>query len=143
MRRATILVLSVCLPVLFAVLGGCSSTSMVERHSGYGIPAQFEVLHTEDGLASYYSNAFHGRTTASGERYDKTEFTTAHRTYPFGTYLRVTSRVNGNSVIVRVNDRGPAKASRLLDLSKAAAVQLGMIRAGVVRVTVDVLKWGG
>ncbi|HEY8210453.1 MAG TPA: septal ring lytic transglycosylase RlpA family protein [Myxococcaceae bacterium] len=86
------------------------------------------------GEASYYSNALHGRPTASGERYDRGELTAAHRSLPFGTCLVVVNAGNGQSVRVRVNDRGPYARGRLIDLSEAAARELGMLRLGVARV---------
>jgi rare lipoprotein A len=94
------------------------------------------------GQATYYGDAFAGRKTANGERYRPEAFTAAHRTLPFGTRVRV-KRLDGKgeSVCVRINDRGPfGKASRIIDLSKAAAKDLSMLRAGVVRVEVEVLK---
>lgn len=92
-----------------------------------------------DGLASYYAQRYHGRRTASGERFDVRKMTAAHRTLPFGTQVRVTSEANGRSVVVRVNDRGPFVAGRVIDLSPAAARQLDMIRAGIVPVRMEVL----
>ncbi|HTM44447.1 MAG TPA: septal ring lytic transglycosylase RlpA family protein [Polyangiaceae bacterium] len=94
------------------------------------------------GEASYYSDALSGHKTASGQPYDPHSFTAAHRTLPFGTLLRV-HRVDGTgeSVCVRVNDRGPfAGRSRILDLSRAAAEALHMMRAGVASVEVEILK---
>jgi rare lipoprotein A len=91
------------------------------------------------GFASWYGQRHHGRSTASGERYDMHRLTAAHRTLPFGTRLRVTSVENGRSVVVRVNDRGPHVAGRLLDLSYAAAKTLGMVGDGVTRVELLVL----
>jgi rare lipoprotein A len=91
------------------------------------------------GLASWYGQRHHGLSTASGERYDMHRLTAAHRTLPFGTRLRVTSVENGRSVVVRVNDRGPHVAGRLLDLSYAAAKALDMVGDGVTRVEVLVL----
>jgi hypothetical protein len=89
--------------------------------------------------ASYYHNRFHGRETSNGETYDKDDFTAAHRTLPFNTLLLVTNKRNGKSVIVRVNDRGPFKRSRVIDLSYAAARKVGMVRYGVVPVKIDIL----
>jgi len=91
------------------------------------------------GLASWYGQRHHGRPTASGEPYDMHRLTAAHRTMPFGTRLRVTSVENGRSVVVRVNDRGPHVAGRILDLSFAAAKSLGMVGNGVARVEIVVL----
>lgn len=92
------------------------------------------------GRVSYYSDSLAGNRTASGEIYDPQQLTAASRTLRFGTRLRVTRLDNGHSVEVRVNDRGPfGRRRRILDLSRAAAEQLDMIRAGVVRARVEVL----
>jgi rare lipoprotein A len=92
----------------------------------------------EQGKASYYADSLAGRKTASGERYDPRALTAAHRTLPFGTVV-VVSRTDGRSVRVRINDRGPfAGDDRIIDLSRSAAETLGMMRAGVVDVTVTV-----
>lgn len=90
----------------------------------------------ETGLASYYGSEFHGRRTASGEVYDENKLTAAHRTLPFGTRVRVTNLANGKSVVVRINDRGPFREGRIIDVSRRAARELDSIRAGVVRVRV-------
>jgi len=92
------------------------------------------------GKATYYSDALHGNTTASGEKYDKKKLTAAHRTLPFGTVVEVTNLLNGKSVIVTINDRGPfGKEERIIDLSRAAAEKIDMIQAGVVPVEVEIL----
>lgn len=96
----------------------------------------------EEGIASYYAPRFHGQRTASGERYDQDAHTAAHRTHPFGTIVRVTNQENGRTVDVRINDRGPFVRGRIIDLSKAAARDLHMVRDGVVRVRVEVIRWG-
>jgi rare lipoprotein A len=93
----------------------------------------------EVGVASYYSGRWHGRRTASGERFDMHEMTAAHRTLPFGTRVRVTNLANGHQAVVRINDRGPWKKKRVIDVSYAAARKLGMIGSGTARVRVDVL----
>lgn len=98
-----------------------------------------EVLR-ETGLASYYSDEFHGNPTASGELYNKDGLTAAHRTFPFGTLVRVTNLKNKRSVIVRINDRGLLKKERMIDLSARAAREIGLIEEGVVKVTVEILK---
>ena len=102
--------------------------------------ASVQVLQAQlpqKGYASYYGDKFHGRKTASGERYHKDSFTAAHRTLPFGTMVKVTNIKRGLSVVVRVNDRGPYIRSRKIDLSRAAAKQIGMIGVGVVYVTIE------
>lgn len=94
------------------------------------------------GLASWYGPRFHGRRTASGERFDMHALTAAHRSLPFGTVVRVESLVNGRSVDVRINDRGPHIKRRIIDLSRAAAHALGLIDAGTgtKRVVLKVVK---
>ena len=106
------------------------------------VPASLRAQQVQEGMASYYNDKFHGRKTASGEPYDKTRFTTAHRTLPFGTILRVTNLSNGRTVNVKVNDRGPHKPERIVDLSRAAAEQIDLVRAGVARVRVEVVRNG-
>ena len=92
------------------------------------------------GNASWYGNSLNGRKTASGECYDMRGFTGAHRQLPFGTLVRVRNLRNGKEVIVRVNDRGPFVKSRIIDLSRAAAVSLGILNMGTVRVSVEVIS---
>jgi len=91
------------------------------------------------GVASYYAGSWHGRRTASGERFDMHELTAAHRTLPFGTRVRVTNLNNGREVIVRINDRGPWKKKRVIDVSYAAARKLGMIGPGTAKVRLDIV----
>jgi rare lipoprotein A len=91
------------------------------------------------GVASYYADAYHGRPTASGEKFDMHKMTAAHRTLPFGTLVRVTRADTGQSVTVRVNDRGPFVQGRVIDLSYAAARKLGMLKSGLAEVRLDVL----
>ena len=91
------------------------------------------------GEASYYGAAFAGNRTASGERFDPDALTCAHRSLPLGTLLRVTNIANGRSVTVRVNDRGPFVRSRLLDMSLAAARDIGMVRSGKAMVKLEIV----
>ncbi|HWV58556.1 MAG TPA: septal ring lytic transglycosylase RlpA family protein [Longimicrobiales bacterium] len=91
----------------------------------------------EIGSASYYANSLAGRKTASGEPYRPEAMTAAHRTLPLGTRVRVTNLSNGRSVVVRVNDRGPFVSGRIIDLSRAAAEELGFIRKGHTRVRIE------
>ncbi len=95
--------------------------------------------YVEVGYASWYGAKFHGRFTASGERYNMYAFTAAHRLLPLGTYVQVTNLENGRQVIVRINDRGPFVKDRILDLSYAAAKALGMAKKGVALVRVVAL----
>ena len=86
----------------------------------------------QNGQASWYGPGFHGRRTASGETFDTHDMTAAHRTLPFGTRIRVVNQRNGQSVIVRINDRGPYARGRVIDLSKASAEALGISGVGTV-----------
>lgn len=92
--------------------------------------------------ASYYGNGFEGRPTASGERFDPERLTAAHRTLAFGTMVRVTDAVTGKSVDVRINDRGPFHGNREIDLSTAAAREIGMLASGTAKVTLQVVGRG-
>jgi len=103
-------------------------------------PPPGEQLSGEVGVASYYAHKFNGRTTASGEIYEETAATAAHRTLPFGTRVRVTNLGNGKSVVLRINDRGPWKDGRVIDVSYRAARELGMLRSGLARVRVEVVE---
>ncbi len=102
--------------------------------AGDGLDQDGGLSFSAEGKASYYSSRFHGRATASGERYDETAMTAAHPHLPFNSILCVTNVHNGRSTVVRVNDRGPFVGGRVIDVSLAAARELGMLRSGVVRV---------
>lgn len=91
----------------------------------------------QSGEASWYGPGFHGRLTASGERFNTNDLTAAHRTLPFGTRVRVVNKKNGRSVVVRINDRGPFAHGRVIDLSKAAGQAIGM--SGVAPVVLGAL----
>jgi rare lipoprotein A len=101
-----------------------------------------KVLLTLEGVVSYYAHDFHGKQTSSGETFDMHALTAAHRTFPFGTKVRVTSLENNKTVIVRVNDRGPFKEGRIMDLSMGAAKEIDLILNGTARVRLEVLEWG-
>jgi rare lipoprotein A len=90
-----------------------------------------------EGKASFYANRFHGRRTASGAHFDKKDFTAAHRSLPFGTMVRVTNLANGRMVFVKVNDRGPHLKSRIIDLSRAAAKEIGIVDNGIGKVRIE------
>jgi len=92
------------------------------------------------GKASWYGGKFHGRKTASGERFNKHGYTGAHKKLPFGTIIRVTNLRNGKEVYITVNDRGPFVKGRILDISHAAAKAIGFINGGVIRVKVEVIS---
>lgn len=93
----------------------------------------------EEGLASYYHQRLHGKQTASGKLYNKYEFVGAHRTLPFGTFVRITNLDNMKSVIVEITDRGPRRRDRIIDVSYNAALALDFIRKGITRVRIEVV----
>lgn len=93
----------------------------------------------QEGVVSYYADSLHGRTTASGAKYDKNAMTAAHRTLAFGSEVRVTNLDNGRSVVVTINDRGPMVKGRIIDVSRAAARKLGIEEVGVARARLDAL----
>ncbi|WP_171035446.1 septal ring lytic transglycosylase RlpA family protein [Pseudoalteromonas ruthenica] len=99
---------SVIAVVLLVVLSGCANHLPAEKGA------------VQQGLASYYHDNYHGRTTASGERFDQTVLSAAHRNLPFGSKVKVTNINNGRSVVVRINDRGPFVSGRIIDLSRRA-----------------------
>src|SRR5215470_11046104 len=98
------------------------------------------VGETQSGLAAYYSRRLNGRRTASGERFNNGALTTAHQTLPFGTKVKVTNAKNNRSVVLRVNDRGPTQPGRIVDVSRAAAERLGIVRAGLTEVKLEVVE---
>ena len=106
---------------------------------GFSAAAEPSAPPTEAGIASYYADAYHGRPTASGERFDMHQLTAAHPRLKFGTLVRVTNTTNHRSVLVRINDRGPFVAGRVIDVSLAAAEELQMIRSGLAAVTLEVV----
>jgi rare lipoprotein A len=99
--------------------------------------------YVEQGAASWYGRPFHGRKTASGERYNMNHMTCAHKTLPLGAMIRVTHRANNKSLTLRVNDRGPFVGQRILDVSRAAAEALGFKSAGIGRVRIEWLAQEG
>ena len=94
---------------------------------------------SQRGIASFYAEAFHGRTTANGETFDMNAMTCAHLTLPFGTVLKVTNLDNDRTTTVRINDRGPYIEGRIIDLSKGAARSLNMIESGTANVLIEVI----
>ncbi|MGL6175792.1 MAG: septal ring lytic transglycosylase RlpA family protein, partial [Vibrionaceae bacterium] len=99
------------------------------------VPANFK----QSGLASWYGPRYHGRTTASGEKFDMHALTAAHRTLPFGAKVKITNVKNNQHVIVKINDRGPYSGKRIIDVSHAAAKQLGMLRSGLANVSITIV----
>lgn len=92
---------------------------------------------SQTGIASWYGRQFHGRKTANGDTFDMNAMTAAHRSLPLNCYIRVTNKDNGRSVVVKVNDRGPFHGNRVLDLSYAAAKQIGVTNSGTARVSIE------
>jgi len=139
---------------LLAVVTACGSRQhapAVAQRGTYKVGAPYtidgvtyvpteEFRHNETGVASWYGPGFHGKYTANGEVYDQTDHTAAHRTLQMPSVLRVTNLENGQSTVVRVNDRGPFARSRVLDVSRAAAQELGMIGNGTARVRIEQLE---
>ncbi|MCD8523387.1 MAG: septal ring lytic transglycosylase RlpA family protein [Saccharospirillaceae bacterium] len=123
-----------------------------EPRSSMGNPRSYKVLgkeyqvmdsadhYKERGIASWYGMKFHGHRTSNGEIYDVYQFTAAHKTLPLPSYVRVTRVDNGQAIIVRVNDRGPFHEGRIIDLSYAAAVKLGIHKMGTAQVDVEIVK---
>ncbi|MER2998998.1 septal ring lytic transglycosylase RlpA family protein [Pontibacter populi] len=102
-----------------------------------------DITQTETGPASWYGSKYHGRKTSSGERYNKNDMTAAHKTLPFGTKVKVTNLANNESVILRINDRGPFVGNRIIDVSEVAARKLDIHSRGVAKVKVEVIEVDG
>jgi rare lipoprotein A len=111
----------------------------LDRAGSPPIAASTKTAAAETGIASYYADKYHGRTTANGEIFNMDKLTAAHRTLPFGTMVKVTHLGSQRSVTVRINDRGPFVAGRVIDLSRAAARELRMEKDGLAKVKVEIL----
>ena len=169
------------LPILLAsaaLLAGCTEGKLVVDQAkvisklGEGKPAPYKIgkpyqvngvwyypkadyRYSETGIASWYGPGFHGKRTANGEVYDENGLTAAHKTLPMPSMVRVTNLENGRSIQVRVNDRGPFEAGRIIDMTRRGAQLLGFIQQGTARVRVDIMpeesqqlaalasRWGG
>lgn len=144
-----------CLLTAAALAGGCSTKNTGYQNGRYRGTSPYTVRgktyyplksahnFVETGIASWYGPGFHGKKTSNGERYNQNEMTAAHKLLPFGTMLRVTNLENGRVTEVRVNDRGPFVGSRVIDLSRAAARDLGMLGKGTARVRIVALESDG
>ena len=121
--------------IALAALAGCGRARAVNVQA----PPAPVVGTTEDGVANWYGEPYHGRPTSSGETYDMNRLTAAHRTLPFGTRVRVRHAESGRQVEVRINDRGPFVEDRVIDLSRAAGRQIGLIGSGTARVRLRIL----
>ncbi len=122
-----------------AVMGCGTSSPRFRSDPGTAAIGRDLRVHQLSGVASYYADEFDGRPTASSEVYDMHALTAAHRTLPFNTTVRVTNVENGRSVIVRINDRGPFKDDRVIDLSLEAAGRIGLIAKGTAPVTLQIV----
>ncbi|MCG8596777.1 MAG: septal ring lytic transglycosylase RlpA family protein [Kiloniellales bacterium] len=123
------------LPIALVLgLAACAGPAEKVRYAPGEVPDYNRV-----GVASWYGPGFQGRKTASGVRFNMNALTAAHRSLPFGTQVRVTNVDNGRTVVVTINDRGPFTRGRIIDLSKAAASRLGMIKQGLAKVRVEAI----
>ena len=122
-------------------LAGCTASPRFTSEK-FNHTANNDVVLVEEGVASYYADEFDGRKTSNGETYDMNQMTAAHQTLPFNTKVRVTNLASGKSVIVRINDRGPFKDNRIIDLSLAAAKSIELIGSGTANVRLEVVELG-
>jgi rare lipoprotein A len=123
---------SILIVMVMVLFGACNVTKQKKQ--------SFHYTYYDKGEASWYGKEFSGRKTASGETFNPDYLTAAHRTLEFGTYVRVTNLKNNKSVIVKINDRGPVKKTRIIDLSERAAKEIDMINDGVVPVKLELVK---
>jgi rare lipoprotein A len=123
------------------VLAGCVSSPRFTPTKAEKQEPAMEIW-SEEGMASYYAEEFNGRKTSNGETYDMNEMTAAHRTLPFNARVKVTNVVTGKSVIVRINDRGPFKDNRIIDLSLAAAKSIEVVGNGTAKVRLELVSGG-
>ena len=131
-RFTTLLLLA----LLALLVSGCADRQPAQPAKA---PKATQERFSQSGKASYYARMHHGQRTANGETHDQNALVAAHRSLPFGTRVRVTNEHNGKQVVVRINDRGPFRRGRIIDLSRAAAAQLDMLKSGVIRVRIETL----
>jgi len=131
-RFTTLLLLA----LLALLVSGCADRQPAQPAKA---PKATQEHFSQSGKASYYARMHHGQRTANGETHDQNALVAAHRSLPFGTRVRVTNEHNGKQVVVRINDRGPFRRGRIIDLSRAAAAQLDMLKTGVIRVRIETL----
>lgn len=120
--------------------GSAKSAATGEVVHAVKVPRGYRVAQRQSGQASWYGGRWHGRKTASGERFDQHALTAAHRKAPFGTLVLVTRPATGDQTLVRITDRGPFVRGRIIDLSRAAAEEIGMVGDGVAAVDIEILE---
>ncbi len=125
--------------LILTIFVSCQSTIRFSVKDVPDFGSAAETGETIEGKASYYAEDFHGRKTSNGETYDMYKMTAAHKELPFNTLVRVTNLNNHRAIVVRINDRGPFKPGRIIDLSKGAAQKLQMINDGVIPVKLEIL----
>lgn len=139
-QKPLILISALCLVI---TISSCHRKSVPEKSTGgntSGSTSSSGKMTRQTGKASYYADKFDGRKTANGEIFSQKKLTAAHRTLPFGTMVTVKNLANGKTVTVRINDRGPFAENRLIDLSRAAANAIDMVKQGVVSVEIAYRK---
>lgn len=128
------------------VVSGCLISCGEQAAPARPEPPQEVILQSDSGLVSFYGRAFDGKTTASGEVFDSREMVAAHPDFPMGTIVRVTNLETGDTVLVRIADRGPTRVNQqegvIIDISRGAAEKIRMVTDGRIRGRVDVLQWG-
>jgi rare lipoprotein A len=132
--------LTIRIPILMLFAAAVTGCATAPQHVSYPTPEPPPVAYSKEGIASWYGPGFHGRKTASGERFNQRDLTCAHRTLPFGTRLKVTNLNNGDALIVTVNDRGPFIRNRIIDLSREAARRLDILPTGIARVRLEAVS---
>lgn len=137
-----VLIYYTCLFITMSLLIGCVSAPRFTFAKYQGGSGEGTYSIYEEGVASYYADEFHGRTTSNGETFDMNQLTAAHRTLPFNTKVLVTNTLNGKTVTVRINDRGPFVDDRIIDLSLAAARAIDLVGPGTAKVKLQVVELG-
>ena len=127
------------IPLLLTASAAAQEVEVAENRIAEIVQPDDSETEIGGGMASYYGNELAGNRTASGERFDPGQLTAAHRSLPFGSLVRVTNTSTGDSVVVRINDRGPFSRGRIIDVSTAAAREIGMHRSGTARVKLALL----
>ncbi len=128
--------------LLYVHDGVSVSTDTIQHAKTQMYDDQKNKTYELEGYASYYAEKFHNRLTANGERFNMNEMTAAHKSLPFDSIVKVTNKANNTSVIVRINDRGPYIENRVIDVSKRAAEELGMIASGLALVNIEIISLG-